>query len=203
MAVKLRELFLNYTTVSFFCVAFIEALMMWDFYAYLNQWWITAGMRLGRFDFVPKAYDYVHEQWYNPKTCAGILQEPINMRYENCIFTSAHIGTKVFHFYSDSPNHKFNNCMTSPYPWRGIPSRKFCILNLIQVWCFLSIIGQWCWLSRTSRTALFICIRNMDFLNFWNHVCNKARFSRAQLILLVTDIIREDLLTSVAVNSPK
>jgi len=63
-----------------------------DFYAYLNQWWITAGMRLGRFDFVPKAYDYVHHQWYNPKTCAGILQEPINMRYENCIFTSAHIG---------------------------------------------------------------------------------------------------------------
>lgn len=26
-----------------------------DFYAYLNQWWITAGVRLSRNDFVPQA----------------------------------------------------------------------------------------------------------------------------------------------------
>jgi len=69
----------------------------YDFYAYLNQWWITAGVRLNRFDFVGKAYEYVIRHWFNPKTNAGILQEPVDGRYENCIFTSAHIAYSMMH----------------------------------------------------------------------------------------------------------
>eukprot|EP00965_Chrysotila_dentata_P194932 6176679-Pleurochrysis_carterae.AAC.3 len=69
----------------------------YDFYAYLNQWWITAGVRLSRFDFVGKAFQYVDQHWYNPKTAAGILQEPLSGRYENCIFTSAHLGFTMLH----------------------------------------------------------------------------------------------------------
>jgi hypothetical protein len=69
----------------------------YDFYAYLNQWWITAGVRLNRFDFVGKAYEYVLAHWFNPKTNAGILQEPLDGKYENCIFTSAHIGYSMMH----------------------------------------------------------------------------------------------------------
>lgn len=68
-----------------------------DFYAYLNQWWITAGVRLSRNDFVGHAFNYVDRHWYNPKTKAGILQEPLDMRYENCIFTSAHLGFTMLH----------------------------------------------------------------------------------------------------------
>jgi hypothetical protein len=60
----------------------------YDFYAYLNQWWITAGIRLSRFDFVPAAYEYCKANWYNPAAQAGILQAPIDSNYENCIFTS-------------------------------------------------------------------------------------------------------------------
>ena len=66
-----------------------------DFYAYLNQWWITAGVRLSRNDFVGRAFEYVDRHWYNAATHAGILQEPLDMRYENCIFTSAHLGTRL------------------------------------------------------------------------------------------------------------
>jgi len=69
----------------------------YDFYAYLNQWWITAGVRLSRFDFVPKAFDYVQRHWYNPTAQAGILQEPLDGRYENCIFTTAHLGFTFLH----------------------------------------------------------------------------------------------------------
>jgi len=69
----------------------------YDFYAYLNQWWITAGVRLSRFDFVPQSTEYVLKHWYNPKTQAGILQEPLDGRYENCIFTSAHLGFTMLH----------------------------------------------------------------------------------------------------------
>jgi len=69
----------------------------YDFYAYLNQWWITAGVRLSRFDFAPKAYQYVLEHWYNKEAHAGILQEPLDGRYENCIFTSAHLGYSMMH----------------------------------------------------------------------------------------------------------
>ena len=46
----------------------------YDFYAYLNQWWITAGVRLSRNDFIGKAFSYVDAHWYNPKVHAGILQ---------------------------------------------------------------------------------------------------------------------------------
>jgi hypothetical protein len=69
----------------------------YDFYSYLNQWWLTAGIRLSRFDFVPKAYNYVETNWYNDKAHAGILQEPLDGRYENCIFTSAHLGFSMMH----------------------------------------------------------------------------------------------------------
>lgn len=69
----------------------------YDFYAYLNQWWITAGVRLSRFDFVPKAFEYCVANWYNAKSQAGILQEPIDGRYENCIFTTAHLGYSFLH----------------------------------------------------------------------------------------------------------
>jgi hypothetical protein len=69
----------------------------YDFYAYLNQWWITAGVRLSRNDFVPKAAEYVAEHWYNAVGKAGILQEPSDGRYENCIFTSAHLGFTFLH----------------------------------------------------------------------------------------------------------
>jgi len=69
----------------------------YDFYAYLNQWWLTAGIRLSRFDFVPQAYNYVETNWYNPKAQAGILQAPLDGRYENCIFTSAHMGFSMMH----------------------------------------------------------------------------------------------------------
>lgn len=68
-----------------------------DFYAYLNQWWITAGVRLSGNDFIGKAFSYVDTHWYNPKVAAGILQEPLDMRYENCIFTSAHLGFTMLH----------------------------------------------------------------------------------------------------------
>jgi len=69
----------------------------YDFYAYLNQWWITAGVRLSRNDFIGAAFQYVDAHWYNPKTKAGILQEPLDGRYENCIFTSAHLGFTMLH----------------------------------------------------------------------------------------------------------
>jgi len=69
----------------------------YDFYAYLNQWWMTAGIRLSRFDFVPQAYNYVESNWYNPKANAGILQAPLDGNYENCIFTSAHLGFSMMH----------------------------------------------------------------------------------------------------------
>ena len=67
-----------------------------DFYPYLNQWWITCGVRLGRFDFIDKAFDYVEKYWYNPATQAQVVQDPINENpdgyNEHCIFNSAHIG---------------------------------------------------------------------------------------------------------------
>jgi len=69
----------------------------YDFYAYLNQWWITAGVRLSRFDFVGKAFAFVDEHWYNPKVHAGVLQEPLGRRSENCIFTSAHLAFTMLH----------------------------------------------------------------------------------------------------------
>merc|ERR1719343_1874943 len=69
----------------------------YDFYAYLNQWWITAGVRLSRFDFIGRAFEYVDKHWYNPKVHAGVLQEPLGMRSENCIFTSAHLAFTMLH----------------------------------------------------------------------------------------------------------
>jgi len=69
----------------------------YDFYAYLNQWWITSGIRLSRFDFIGPAYSYVLSHWYNPTTKAGILQAPLDQNYENCIFTSAHLGFSMLH----------------------------------------------------------------------------------------------------------
>jgi len=69
----------------------------YDFYAYLNQWWITAGVRLSRFDFVGRAFEYVEKHWYNPRVHAGVLQEPMGMRSENCIFTSAHLAFTMLH----------------------------------------------------------------------------------------------------------
>eukprot|EP00483_Globobulimina_turgida_P010716 UN10737 len=67
-----------------------------DFYPYLNQWWITCGVRLGRFDFAEKAYNYVDTYWYNPATQAQVVQDPLNKNpegyNEHCIFNSAHIG---------------------------------------------------------------------------------------------------------------
>ena len=72
-----------------------------DFYPYLNQWWITAGMRLGRFDFVGKAYNYCDKYWFNPKTNAQVVQDALNQNpdgyNEHCIFNSAHMGyTQLF-----------------------------------------------------------------------------------------------------------
>ena len=69
----------------------------YDFYSYLNQWWITAGVRLSRTDFVPTAFEYVARHWYNPTAQAGILQAPLDARYENCIFTTAHLGFTFLH----------------------------------------------------------------------------------------------------------
>ena len=67
-----------------------------DFYPYLNQWWITCGVRLGRFDFIEKAFNYVDRYWYNPATQAQVVQDPLNENpdgyNEHCIFNSAHIG---------------------------------------------------------------------------------------------------------------
>lgn len=59
--------------------------------------WITAGIRLSRVDFVPKAYEYVDVHWYNSKARAGVVQAPIDGKYENCIFTSAHLGFTMLH----------------------------------------------------------------------------------------------------------
>lgn len=63
----------------------------------LNQWWITAGVRLSRNDFIGDAYAYVLRHWYNPATAAGVVQQPLGMRHENCIFTSAHLGFTMLH----------------------------------------------------------------------------------------------------------
>jgi len=67
-----------------------------DFYPYLNQWWITCGVRLGRFDFVDTAYQYVDRHWFNPVTAASVVQDPLGENpegyNEHCIFNSAHLG---------------------------------------------------------------------------------------------------------------
>jgi hypothetical protein len=67
-----------------------------DFYPYLNQWWITCGVRLGRFDFIVPAFNYVEKHWYNPQTQAQVVQDPLNENpdgyNEHCIFNSAHLG---------------------------------------------------------------------------------------------------------------
>jgi hypothetical protein len=60
---------------------------------------------------VPQAYNYVESNWYNPEANAGILQvppdglcvalsisqAPLDGNYENCIFTSAHLGFSMMH----------------------------------------------------------------------------------------------------------
>ena len=70
----------------------------YDFYAYLNQWWITAGVRLSRSDFVHRATSYVLKHWHNEAIHAGCLQAPLGSgRHENCIFTSAHLGFTLLH----------------------------------------------------------------------------------------------------------
>ena len=69
-----------------------------DFYSYLNQWWITAGVRLNRFEFTFNAYKYVHNNWYNKNVGCAIVQSSIDTdNYQNCIFNSAHLGlTNLF-----------------------------------------------------------------------------------------------------------
>ena len=69
-----------------------------DFYSYLNQWWITAGVRLNRFDFIFDAYKYVNDNWYNKNIHCANVQSSINTsNYQNCIFNSAHLGlTNLF-----------------------------------------------------------------------------------------------------------
>ena len=70
----------------------------YDFYSYLNQWWITAGVRLSRSDFVHRATSYVLKHWHNQAIHAGCLQAPLGSgRHENCIFTSAHLGFTLLH----------------------------------------------------------------------------------------------------------
>ena len=54
-------------------------------------------MRLSRNDFIGEAYAYVLRHWYNPATAAGVVQQPLGMRHENCIFTSAHLGFTMLH----------------------------------------------------------------------------------------------------------
>lgn len=89
--------FMNDNTLSSFDAA--AKTLHWefaDFYPYLNQWWITCGVRLGRFDFVDTAYQYVDRHWFNPVTAASVVQDPLGENpegyNEHCIFNSAHLG---------------------------------------------------------------------------------------------------------------
>eukprot|EP01083_Nonionella_stella_P222175 793092_1 len=64
------------------------------FYPYCNQWFIQAGLKLRRFDFIFKAAEY-NDKFFNPITCASVLDKPYEEKGNNVndLFTSAALGT--------------------------------------------------------------------------------------------------------------